>query len=64
MCFDIEALFSITIKKSLTTPTNSGKPTFPEPLFEAVFKALSISKILLPYGSNSISASFNKSLTQ
>lgn len=48
MCFDIEALFSITIKKSLTTPTNSGKPTFPEPLFEAVFKALSISKILLP----------------
>ena len=35
-----------------------------EMLFEAVFKALSISKILLPCGSNSISASFNKSLTQ
>jgi hypothetical protein len=37
---------------------NSGKPTFPVPFLEAVFKALLISSIELPCGSNSISASF------
>ena len=39
MCFDISDLSSITIKKSLTTPTYSGNPTFPVPFLEAVFNA-------------------------
>ena len=61
LCFAKSALSSITIKKSLIIHVNSGKPTFPVPFLEAVFKALFISKIELPCGSNLIFASFANS---
>ena len=48
MCLSSDALSSMTMRKSLTTPQYSGNPTLPVWFLEAVFSASFTSSIFDP----------------